>query len=178
MKKVIYSSLLLSVFVVVVLLTGCGDKANAGMKTENNQASVATKSSTEESASENKAAFDFANYESYWSDEKTKALVYTAIENYSIKITNRSNYDVIPDDPGLYNQIAGIENAVPYVLRWVLESENGDDGKGVMAVAIANKLLEKDIVVDNAELPEGFECEYMEGTPKYFAARRVAAENK
>lgn len=69
-------------------------------------------------------------------------------------------------------------NAVPYVLRWVLESENGDDGKGVLAVAIANKLLEKDIVVDNAELPDGFECEYLEGTPKYFAARRVAAENK
>ena len=40
MKKVIYSSLLLALFVVAVLLTGCGDKANAGMKTENNQASV------------------------------------------------------------------------------------------------------------------------------------------
>ena len=38
MKKVIYSSLLLALFVVAVLLTGCGDKANAGMKTENNQA--------------------------------------------------------------------------------------------------------------------------------------------
>ena len=61
MKKVIYSSLL-SVFVVVVLLTGCGDKANAGMKTENNQASVA-KSLTDENASENKAAFDFTKYE-------------------------------------------------------------------------------------------------------------------
>ena len=47
-----------------------------------------------------------------------------------------------------------------------------------MAVAIANKLLEKDIAVDYTELPEGFECEYMEGTPKYFAARRVAAESK
>lgn len=178
MRKVIYSSILLSVFVVVVLLTGCGDKANAGMKTENNQASVATKSSTEESASENKVAFDFANYDSYWSDEKTKALVYTAIENYSIKTTYISNYDIVSDDPELYNQIADIENAVPYVLRWVLESENGDGGKGVMAVAIANKLLEKDIAVDYTELPEGFECEYMEGTPKYFAARRVAAENK
>lgn len=41
-----------------------------------------------------------------------------------------------------------------------------------------NKLLGKDITVDNAELPENFECEYLEGTPKYFAARRVAAENK
>ena len=104
--------------------------------------------------------------------------MYTAIEDYSIKITYKSNYDVIPDDPGLYNQIAGIENAVPYVLRRVLKSENGDDGKGVMAVAIANKLLGKDITVDNAELPENFECEYLEGTPKYFTAKRVAAENK
>lgn len=177
MKKVIYSSLLLALFVVAVLLTGCGDKANAGMKTENNQASVA-KSLTDETASENKTAFDFTKYESYWNDEKTKALVYTTIEAYPLEPSIKSNYDVISDDPELYNQIAGIENAVPYVLRWVLESENGDDGKGVLAVAIANKLLEKDIVVDNAELPDGFECEYLEGTPKYFAARRVAAENK
>lgn len=177
MKKVIYSSLLLALFVVAVLLTGCGDKANAGMKTENNQASVA-KSLTDETASENKAAFDFTKYESYWNDEKIKALVYTTIEAYPLEPSIKSNYDVIPDDPELYNQIAGIENAVPYVLRWVLESENGDGGKGVLAVAIANKLLEKDIAVDNAELPDGFECEYMEGTPKYFAARRVAAENK
>lgn len=177
MKKVIYSSLLLALFVVAVLLTGCGDKANAGMKTENNQASVA-KSLTDETASENKTAFDFTKYESYWNDEKTKALVYTTIEAYPLEPSIKSNYDVISDDPELYNQIAGIENAVPYVLRWVLESENGDDGKGVLAVAIANKLLEKDIVVDNTELPDGFECEYLEGTPKYFAARRVAAENK
>lgn len=111
-------------------------------------------------------------------DEKTKALVYTTIEAYPLEPSIKSNYDVISDDPELYNQIAGIENAVPYVLRWVLESENGDDGKGVLAVAIANKLLEKDIVVNDEELPENFECEYMEGTPKYFAARRVAAENK
>lgn len=113
-------------------------------------------------------------------DEKTKALVYTTIEAYSLslELSIKSSYDVISDDPELYNQIAGIENAVPYVLRWVLESENGDDGKGVLAVAIANKLLEKDIVVNDEELPENFECEYMEGTPKYFAARRVAAENK
>ena len=73
--------------------------------------------------------------------EKTKALVYTTIEAYPLEPSIKSNYDVISDDPELYNQIAGIENAVPYVLRWVLESENGDDGKGVLAVAIANKLL-------------------------------------
>lgn len=177
MKKVIYSSLLLALFVVAVLLTGCGDKANAGMKTENNQASVA-KSLTDETASENKAAFDFTKYESYWNDEKTKALVYTTIEAYPLEPSIKSNYDVLSDDPELYNQIAGIENAVPYVLRWVLESENGRGCKGALAVAIANDLLGKDIVVNDEELPDGFECEYLEGTPKYFAARRVAAENK
>ena len=95
--------------------------------------------------------------------------------------------EVLPDVPSetvhlieeklsLYNQLAEIDGAVPYVLKYVLEAE--DSRKGALAVAIANKLLDKNIVVDDSELPQDFWCFFEEGTPKYYAARRVAAENR
>ena len=122
--------------------------------------------------------FSMEAYSDYWSDESIRKEVYSVIDGdeYTITFPEKSSYDVIEENNDLYNQLSGIEGAAPYVLKYVLEEE--EHHKGALLVAIANKLLEKDIVVNDEELPENFECEYMEGTPKYFAARRVAAENK
>lgn len=120
--------------------------------------------------------FTMKAYSNYWNDEDVRNKVYSAIDEYTPLMPGNSNYDLVEENLSLYNQLAEIDGAVPYVLKYVLEAE--DSGKGALAVAIANKLLDKDIVVDDSELPQDFWCFFEEGTPKYYAARRVAAENR
>lgn len=126
---------------------------------------------------QNVEAFTMDAYSYYWADGNKRERVYSAIGEYTQSTPEDSgNYNIVGKDIELYNRLAEIDGAVPYILKYVLEESKSS--KGALLVAIANKLLEKDIVVDDAELPENFVCEYMEGTPKYYAARRVAAENK
>ncbi len=120
--------------------------------------------------------FTMKAYSNYWNDEDVRNKVYSTIDEYTPLMPENSDCDLIEENLSLYNQLAEIDGAVPYVLKYVLEAE--DSRKGALAVAIANKLLDKNIVVDDSELPQDFWCFFEEGTPKYYAARRVAAENR
>ena len=121
--------------------------------------------------------FTMDAYSDYWNDEDIKNNVYSVINEYIQVMSENDSYDVVEENIVLYNQLAEINDAVPYALKYVLE-EAETTHKGALALAIANRLLNKDIVVDDSELPRDFWCFFEEGTPKYYAARRVAAENR
>lgn len=121
-------------------------------------------------------SFNIDDFADYWGDEKLKEKVYSIIDSYTLNLTYKSSYDLIPENPVLYEQLAAVDGAVPYILRWTLENEEGRGYKGALAVAIVAEILGKPITVEESELPEGFQCDYMYGTPKCFAAMRLVAE--
>ena len=163
---------------IMVVLSACGDRNMTDDSKKNQPQTEVDNTKKEELKDLKQNEFSMEAYSDYWSDESIRKEVYYVIDGaeYTITFSEKSSYDVIEENNDFYNQLSGIEGAAPYVLKYVLEEE--EHHKGALLVAIANKLLEKDIVVNDEELPDGFECEYLEGTPKYFAARRVAAENK
>jgi hypothetical protein len=125
---------------------------------------------------EQEYSFNIDDFADYWGDEKLKEKVYSIIDSYTLNGSFKSSYDLIPEEPVLYEQLAAVDGAVPYILRWILENEEGRGYKGALAVAIVAEILGKPITVEESELPEGFQCDYMYGTPKCFAAMRLVAE--
>ncbi len=116
------------------------------------------------------------NYADAWSDETIREKVYEVIQNYTFVPTVRSDFGYAPENQELYDRLAQIDGAAPYILRYVLERDNGfGGGDDAQCVAVAADLLGRSIGVDDAELPDGFRCGYEMGTPKYCAARLVAA---
>lgn len=143
------------------------------------QAYYVKTSSKSDPVDEKEIKFDFDYYSEYWGNQEKQNTVYKIIDEYVLTPTFKSNYDLIPENQLLYEQLSQLgEEAVPYILKYVLEAEDGCGYKGALAVAIANKILRTTIVVSEEELPSGFECQFYEGSPRFFAARRVAAENK
>lgn len=123
--------------------------------------------------------FSMVDYAGYWSDETIRERVHETIKNYTFVPTVRSDFGYAPENQELYDRLAVIDGAAPYILRYVLERDNSNgDGCDAMCVAVAADLLGRPIAVDDAELPDGFLCSYMFGTPKFYAARLVAAENR
>ena len=123
--------------------------------------------------------FSMVDYAGYWSDETIRERVHETIKNYTFVLTVRSDFGYAPENQELYDRLAVIDGAAPYILRYVLERDNSNgDGCDAMCVAVAADLLGRPIAVDDEELPDGFLCSYMFGTPKFYAARLVAAENK
>lgn len=120
--------------------------------------------------------FSMVAYANYWDNEDIKEKVYSTIDEYTQVESEKHGYDVVEENIELYNLLAEIDDAVPYILKYALEKP--DTPKAVLAVAIANRLLNKDVVVDDLELPQDFWCFFEKGTPQYYAARRVAAENR
>ena len=136
-------------------------------------------SSKSDPVDEKEIKFDFDYYSEYWGNQEKQNTVYKIIDEYVLTPTFKSNYDLIPENQLLYEQLSQLgEEAVPYILKYVLETEDGCGYKGALAVAIANKILRTTIAVSEEELPSGFKCQFYEGSPRFFAARRVAAENK
>lgn len=120
--------------------------------------------------------FTMGAYSNYWNDEAIRDKVYSVIDEYIQVVPEKDIYDVVDENMDLYYQLAEIDGAVPYILKYVLEEV--EPQKGALALAIANRLLNKDIIVDDSELPQDFWCFFDEGTSKYNAARRVASENR
>ena len=124
-------------------------------------------------------SFSLDDYLDYWSDEELKEKVYAVIDSYTLtkdSLMYSDNYHLFLTNPALYEQLSAIDGAVPYILRWVLERDDGRGAKGALAVVIVAEILGKPLMVEESILQEGFQCEYMCGSPMYFAATRLFAE--
>ena len=124
-------------------------------------------------------SFSLDDYSDYWSDEELKEKVYAVIDSYTLtqdSLMYSDNYHLFLTNPALYEQLSAIDGAVPYILRWVLERDDGRGAKGALAVVIVAEILGKPLMVEESILQEGFQCEYMCGSPMYFAATRLFAE--
>ena len=121
--------------------------------------------------------FSLDSYSDWWSDETIREKVYEVIDNYTWVPTPRSDFGYAPENQALYDQLAAIDGAAPYILRYVLERDNGNgnacDGEMTMMAA---DLMGRSFGVQDDELPDDILLtSYLRGTPKYYAARLVAA---
>lgn len=124
-------------------------------------------------------SFSLDDYSDYWSNEELKEKVYAVIDSYTLTkdLAYYSDYyHLFLANPALYEQLSAIDGAVPYILRWVLERDEGHGAKGALAVVIVAEILGKPTMVEESILQEGFQCDYTVGSPRYYAATRLFAE--
>ena len=60
--------------------------------------------------------------------EDVRNKVYSTIDEYTPLMPENSDCDLIEENLSLYNQLAEIDGAVPYVLKYVLEAEDSRKG--------------------------------------------------